>query len=60
VREDREAWLAALFSGRSVDDVARSFGLSTADILARLAMLELDGRVVRLPGQRYAPGGSPL
>lgn len=53
-----EAWLRALFAGSTVDEVARRVGRSVADLLAELADMELRGQVVRLPGQRYAPGGS--
>lgn len=52
-------WLQQLFLGATIDDAARVAGRSTAEILAQLGLLELQGQVVRLPGQRYAPGGSP-
>lgn len=52
----REAWLVALFAGETPERVARLAGCSTASLLARLSVMELEGRVVRLPGQRYAPG----
>lgn len=53
-----DAWLGLLFTGESVDEVARRSQRSTAELLAELSLLELQGRVVRLPGQRYAPVGS--
>jgi DNA processing protein len=57
-RAPRADWLAALFGGATVDESARVAGRSTAELLASLSRMELAGEVVRLPGQRYAPGGS--
>ena len=51
-------WLEVLFAGKSVDQVARFCGRSTVELLVELTMMELRGEVVRLPGQRYAPGRS--
>jgi DNA processing protein len=51
-------WLEVLFAGKSVDEVARVCGRSTVELLVELTMMELRGEVVRLPGQRYAPGRS--
>jgi DNA processing protein len=53
-----EDWLTGLFSGASLDDAARVSGRSIAELLAELSRLELQGKVVRLPGRRYAPGGN--
>lgn len=53
-----EAWLETLLRGSSVDEAARVAGRSTVETLVLLTELELAGAVVRLPGQRYAPGGS--
>ena len=53
----RDAWLEELFRGATLDDVARRFGLSVADLLVELSRLEVLGVVVRLPGQRYASTG---
>lgn len=50
-----EAWLDELFAGRALDDVARRHGRSAAELLAALTRLEVEGRVVALPGRRYAP-----
>ena len=52
-----EPWLAALFAGASLDEVARRFERPIAAMAADLAQRELAGQVVRLPGQRYAPAG---
>ncbi|MBW1877713.1 MAG: DNA-protecting protein DprA, partial [Deltaproteobacteria bacterium] len=51
----REDWLIRLFAGQTVEEVARFSRRTTADLLAELAVLEVRGEVVRLPGQRYAP-----
>jgi DNA processing protein len=51
-------WLSRLFNGETLDETARASGRSIAELLAELSRLELQGRVVRLPGQRYAPGGN--
>ncbi len=53
-----EHWLNVLFNGATVDDTARRVGCSVSELLARLSKLELEGVVVRLPGQRYAPTGA--
>src|SRR5690606_20488407 len=42
----RESWLDALFAGQPVDDIARRTGWSTAEVLHRVAVLELRGEVV--------------
>lgn len=52
-REDRV--LAALGPGGTPDHVGRACGLPYADVAAALVLLELTGRVRRLPGNRYAP-----
>ncbi len=54
-----ELWVAALFSGGSLDEVAKLAGRSTVELLAELSLMELRGEVVRLPGGRYARAGSP-
>lgn len=51
-------WLAALYAGEPLPDVARLRGGSAVDLLRELGRLELTGRLVRLPGGRYAPGGA--
>jgi len=51
----REDWLLRLFAGQTVEEVARFARRSTAELMAELAVLEVRGEVVRLPGQRYAP-----
>ncbi|MCO4745177.1 MAG: DNA-processing protein DprA [Proteobacteria bacterium] len=56
-RPQRERWLELLFEGHTVGEVARVVGRSGASLLADLSMRELSGEVVRLPGQRYGPGG---
>lgn len=53
----RVDWLRALFDGATLDEVARASDRTIVDLLAELGRLELEGRVVRLPGQRYAPAG---
>lgn len=52
-------WLDALFHGATVDTVSRRFGRSVSELMSTLGEMELRGQVVRLPGQRYAPGGGP-
>lgn len=52
----RAQWLDALFKGASVDDVARSASRPVSVLLAELSVMELDGTVVRMAGQRFAPG----
>jgi DNA processing protein len=57
---DRQAWLCRLFAGESVEQIARSRGISTVELLGEIAVMEAYGQVVRLPGQRYVPsGGGP-
>lgn len=53
-----DQWLGELFRGSTVDEVSRRFGRSVSELLVELSRLEVDGAVVRLPGQRYAPVGS--
>ncbi|TNE90333.1 MAG: DNA-protecting protein DprA [Deltaproteobacteria bacterium] len=55
-RPRREKWLEQLFAGHTVSEVARWAGCSGSDLLAELSRREVDGEVVRLPGQRYSPG----
>ncbi len=52
----REAWQTALFGGASLEEVARMRGESVGGLLRALQEMEATGVVVRLPGQRYAPG----
>lgn len=52
-----QLWLTELCAGASVEQVAQRRRISTLELLRELGRLELEGRVVRLPGQRYAPGG---
>ena len=49
-------WLQAVFAGRPLDEVCQQRGISVIELLSELAVLELNGQVVRLPGQRYAAG----
>ncbi len=51
-------WLAALFAGATLPEVAQLRGISAVQLLRDLGRLELLGRLVRLPGGRYAPGGA--
>jgi DNA processing protein len=53
-----EAWLADLFAGVDLDAIARRRGRTVAEVLAEVARLEVEGRVVRVPGGRYACSGS--
>jgi DNA processing protein len=53
----REGWLSDLFSGLTIEALAQRRGLSTLEVLRELTRMEIEGRVVRLPGQRYAPAG---
>jgi DNA processing protein len=45
--------LAALAAAVTPEDLASRTGLAFPDVMARLGMLELTGRVIRLPGRRY-------
>ncbi len=54
-----DAWVQHLFLGATVEEVSRRFGVPVSELLASLSIMEVRGEVVRLPGQRYAPGGSP-
>lgn len=53
-RASRDAWLERLLAGATVDEVARAEGSPVAEIIARIARLELTGALVRSGGQRYA------
>ena len=53
----RREWLRRLFDGEAVGQIARSRGMSPVELLRELAIMEAYGQVVRLPGQRYVPGG---
>ncbi len=57
VPPDRAEWLRLLFDGEAVEQVAKTRGMSTVELLNELAIMEAYGQVVRMPGQRYAPGG---
>lgn len=50
-------WLAALFRGDGLDDVAKLRGIPAVELLREIVMLELRGELVRLPGGRYAAAG---
>jgi len=54
-----ELWLTRLCAGASLDEVAKLRGVSTLELVRELTRLEVRGVVVRLPGRRYARGGSP-
>jgi DNA processing protein len=58
-RASGQAWLRRVFGGADLAEVARDRGISHTELLTELARLEVEGRVVRLPGRRYAPGGGP-
>jgi DNA processing protein len=50
----RDPLLAALgFDPPALDELGARTGLSAAELAARLLVLELQGRVARLPGQRF-------
>jgi DNA processing protein len=51
-----DAWVGDLFAGLPIDEVARRHGRSASELVAEITRLELEGRVVRQPGQRYGPG----
>ena len=53
------AWLERLVQGESVESVAQTSSLSLVDLYAQIGALELEGRLVALPGGRYAPGAAP-
>lgn len=55
-REQRPPWRSLLISGASLDEVSRARGLSVAEVMRELALLELRGELVRLPGGRYGEG----
>ena len=50
-------WRALEGGGRSADEVSRATGLPAGQVLAALALLEMGGRVARLPGQRFRRAG---
>lgn len=52
-----EDWLERLCAGASLDEIAQLRGLSTMEVVREVTRLELAGRLVRLPGQRYARAG---
>lgn len=49
---------ALLVGGATPAQLADRLGESLPDVLARLAILEVQGRVARLPGQIYVPHGA--
>jgi DNA processing protein len=51
------SWLAALLSGATVDEAAEVKGVPTTELIREIGELEVSGRLVRLPGGRYAAGG---
>lgn len=53
-RPGPEAWLAEVASGAPLDDVARAHGRPVVELAADLSRLEVEGVVVRQPGNRYA------
>lgn len=53
----RDGWLDAVLAGGSVEAVSRHTGVPVLELLGKLTAAELDGRVVRLPGGRYALAG---
>jgi len=56
--DDANPLLEALQSGEhGVESLARQVGQSVGHVQEALLRLELVGRVVRLPGQRYARAG---
>jgi len=52
----QETWLQRLFLGATVDDVADAMGRSVRQVRVDLVRLEMEGKVVKLPGDRYSPG----
>ncbi len=50
-----DAWLSCLFEGGSLEEAARRSHRAVSEVAAAIARLEVEGRVVRLPGGRYAP-----
>ena len=54
---DAGVWAALAEGDRSADELARATGLPARRVLARLAAMELDGRVRRLPGLRFRRAG---
>lgn len=50
-------WLSALFAGATVDEAAAIRGVPTAELIREIGQLEVLGRLVRLPGGRYAAAG---
>lgn len=49
--------LGAVAGGASVDQIARRLGRPVTEVMASLARLEVEGRVVRLAGSRFALSG---
>ena len=52
-----DGWLGDVLRGVPLEAVARRSNLTIRDLLTRLGRLELHGRLVRLPGGRYAKQG---
>lgn len=54
-----DAWLSAVLDGVPLEEVARRAGRPVTAVLSDLSVLEVQGRVVRLAGGRYALRGGP-
>ncbi len=52
-----DAWLRHVLAGGTVTEAARLRGSSALEVLEELSRLEVAGRLVRLPGGRYAARG---
>ena len=50
--------LAALATSATFDELLQHTGRPAPDLIRQLAMMELTGRVERLPGDRYALSGA--
>ncbi|MFK7930465.1 MAG: DNA-processing protein DprA [Myxococcota bacterium] len=57
--QPEDPFLDALCDGPTPDVLAQRLGMPLLDVLGKLAHLEVEGLVVRLPGQHYAPMRDP-
>ena len=55
-RPEMKTWLSYLMEGESLEQVAKRTSRTVMDILCDISELELSGKVIRMPGNRYGPG----
>ncbi len=54
-RASRQVWEVALFQGARIEEAAQVAGIDVRALSRLLAMAEMDGRIVRMAGGRWAP-----